>query len=466
MRQIETNTRRERRAATRAVARGEVFPLVRPNAAGIDVGSRVHYVAVPPELGQPVRSFDCMTADLRELAAWLQTCGVRTVALEATGVYWIPLVEVLEDEGFEVYLVDARQTRNVSGRKSDVQDCQWVQRLHSYGLLAPAFRPEKAITVLRSYWRQRQGLVVSCSQHIMLMHKALEQMNVQVHKVLSDVAGLSGMRIIRAIVAGERDGEKLSALCHSGIKCSRAEVARALEGNYRAEHVFALAQAVEAHDFFQRQLQACDQALEAEIATVPSRHTQPRVDQAPERTRAKRRKNQPHFDLRAHMHRIAGVDLTRLEGIDAMTAFAVLSETGMDMTRFPSEKAFSSWMHLCPNNRITGGKVRSRRVRPGSNRAGQALKLAAQSLHHSKSALGAFFRRMKARLGPQKAITATAHKLARLIYRLLKYGEAYIAQTEAQYQDLTRQKALRELTKRAHRLGFALVNTASGEVVS
>jgi transposase len=439
---------------------------VRPDAAGIDVGSRVHYVAVPPELGQPVRSFDCMTADLRELAAWLKTCGVKTVALEATGVYWIPLVEVLEDEDFEVYLVDARQTRNVSGRKSDVQDCQWIQRLHSYGLLAPAFRPEKSITVLRSYWRQRQGLVVSCSQQIMLMHKALEQMNVQVHKVLSDVAGLSGMRIIRAIVAGERDGEKLSAMCHSGIKCSRTEVERALEGNYRAEHIFALAQALEAHDFFQRQLQACDQALEAEIATVPSRHTQPSPEQPQTPTRAKRRKNQPHFDLRAQLRRLAGVDVTRIEGIDAMTAFSVLSETGFDMTRFPSEKAFSSWMHLSPNNRITGGKVRSRRVRPGYNRAGQALKLAAQSLHHSKSALGAFFRRMKARLGPQKAITATAHKLARLIYRMLKYGEAYVAQTEAQYQELTRKRTLRELTRRAHRLGFALVDTASGEVVS
>jgi len=466
MKQLEAITRRQRRAATRAAGRGEVFPLVRPDAAGIDVGSRVHYVAVPPELEQPVRSFDCMTADLRELAAWLKTCGVRTVALEATGVYWIPIVEMLEDHGFEVYLVDARQTRNVSGRKSDVQDCQWIQRLHSYGLLAPAFRPEKSITVLRSYWRQRQGLVASCSEQIQLMHKALEQMNVQLHKVLSDVTGQSGLRIIRAIMAGERDGEKLSALCHSGIKCSRAQVARALEGNYRTEHIFALGQALEAHDFFQRQLQVCDQALEGEIATVPSRHTQTHSEKPQARTRAKRRKNQPYFDLRAELHRVAGVDLTRVEGIDAMTAFSVLSETGMDMTRFPSEKAFSSWMHLCPNNRVTGGRVRSRRVMPGANRAGQALKLAAQSLHHSKSALGAFFRRMKARLGPQKAITATAHKLARLIYRLLKYGEAYAAQSEAQYLELTRQRAFRELTKRAQRLGFALVNTATGAVVS
>ena len=226
-------------------------------------------------------------------------------------------------------------------------------------------------------------------------------------------------------MAGERDREKLASLCHSGIKCTQAQVARALEGNYRAEHVFALGQALEAHDFFQHQLEAADRALEAQIATVPSRHTEPREDRPQAQTRAKRRKNQPHFDLREQLRRIAGVDLTRVEGIDAMTAFSVFSETGMDMTRFPSEKAFSSWMHLCPNNRITGGRVHSRRVRPGVNRAGQALKVAAQSLHHSKSALGAYFRRMKARLGPQKAIVATAHKLARLIYRLLKYGEAF-----------------------------------------
>ena len=465
MSKLEVSTRGQRRAATRAAARGEVFPLVRPDAAGVDVGSRVHYVAVPPELGQPVRSFDCMTADLKEMAAWLKACGVSTVALEATGVYWIPVVEMLEDHGFEVYLVDARQTRNVSGRKSDVQDCQWIQRLHSYGLLAPAFRPDKSITVLRSYWRQRQGLVVSCSEQIQLMHKALEQMNVQLHKVLSDVTGDSGLRIIRSILTGERDGEKLSALCHRGIKCSRAQVARALEGNYRPEHVFALRQALEAHDFFHQQLQACDRELEAKIATVPSPHTDSRSER-PDRPARKRRKNQPYFDLRAQLHRLAGVDVTRLEGVDAMTAFSVLSETGMDMTRFPSEKAFASWMHLCPNNRVTGGRVRSRRVMPGANRAGQALKLAAQSLHHSKSALGAFFRRMKARLGPQKAITATAHKLARIIYRLLKYGEAYVAQSEAQYQELSRKRALTELTRRAHRLGFALVDTASGEVVS
>lgn len=226
MRQLEVSTRRERREAVRAAAKGGVFPLVRPNAAGIDVGSRVHYVAVMPELGLPVRSFGCMTEDLHSLAQWLKQCGVETVALEATGVYWIPLVEMLEDYGFEVYLVDARQTRNVSGNKSDVQDCQWVQKLHSYGFLTPAFRPEKAVTVLRSYWRQRQGVVQSCAQQIHLMHKALEQMNVQLHKVLSDVTGQSGMRIIHAIVDGERDRERLAALCHDSVKATREQVVR------------------------------------------------------------------------------------------------------------------------------------------------------------------------------------------------------------------------------------------------
>jgi transposase len=450
----------------RAARNGEVFPLVRPNAAGIDVGSRVHYVAVMPELGLPVRSFGCTTEELRSLAQWLKQCGVQTVALEATGVYWIPLVEMLEDHGFEVYLVDARQTRNVSGHKSDVKDGRWIQKLHSYGFLAPAFRPEKEITVLRSYWRQRQGLVQACAQQIHLMQKALEQMNVQLHKVLSDVTGQSGMRIIRAIVDGNRDREALAAMCHHGVKATREQVVRALEGNYRAEHVFALRQALEAYDFFQRQLEALDTALQGEIATIGTVHTQPPEQPQSAAPRSKRRKNQPHFDLRAELERIVGVDLTRIESIDTLTAFSVISETGADMSRFPSEKCFASWMHLCPNNRITGGRVHSRRIRPGINRAGQALKVAAQSLHHSKSALGSRFRRLKARLGPQKAIVAMAHYLARLIYRLLKHGEAYVAQSEAEYEKLTRQRAFEQLTRRAKRLGFGLVCTATGEVVS
>lgn len=464
MRQIKANTRRERRAAVRAVAKGEVFPLVRPHAAGIDLGSQEHYVAVPPELNQPVRKFDCTTWGLRQMAAWLIECGVKTVAMEATGVYWVPVIEVLEQHGLEASLVDARQTRNVSGRKSDEIDCEWIRKLHSYGLLSPAFRPDKSMVVLRNLWRHRDGLVRACAEQIQLMHKSLEQMNVQLHKVLSDVSGRSGMAIIRAILAGERDGDKLAALCHAGVKRSRCEVVQALEGNYRSEHIFTLRQAVEAYDFTQRQLEACDRVIEAEMATLPSRQASP-APQARATSKGRRRKNQPYFDLRSELQRVTGLDLTAVEGLDAVTVFTVISETGTDMTRFPSEKNFASWVHLSPNHKITGGRVHSRRVRPGTNRAGQALRVAAQSLHHSKSALGAFYRRMKARLGPQKAIVATAHKLAILIYRLLKYGETYVTQSEARYLELTRQRTVNQLTRKARQLGFQLVNTATGEIV-
>ena len=347
-----------------------------------------------------------------------------------------------------------------------MKDCRWIQKLHSYGLLAPAFRPEKSITVLRSYWRQRQVLIASCAQQIHLVHKALDQMNVQVHKVLSDITGQSGMRIVRAIVAGERDREKLASLCHSRIKCTQAQVARALEGNYRAEHVFALGQALEAHDFFQHQLEAADRVLEAQIATVPSRHTEPREGRPQAQTRAKRRKNQPHFDLREQLRRIAGVDLTRVEGIDAMTAFLVFSETGMDMQPFPVRESLQLLDAPLPQQPHHGrqGALATRQARGQSRRPGpQGGGAVAAPLEKRPRRL---LPPDEGRLGPQKAIVATAHKLARLIYRLLKYGEAYVAQSEAQYQQLTRERALQQLTRRAQHLGFALVCTATGEVVS
>ena len=400
MRQLKTNTRRERRAAVRAAAKGEAFPLVRPNAAGIDVGSRVHYVAVPPELNLPVRSFDCMTEDLNTLRDWLKTCGVKTVALESTGVYWIPLVEELEATGLEVCLVDTRRPATSRATRGTCWIAGGSSSCTPSGCWLRRFDPEKS-SRCSAATGDSAGAGGSMRSSDSPHAQGARSDEREVRKVLSDITGQTGCD--RAGDRGWRTrAQKLASLCHSGIKCTQAQVARALEGNYRAEHVFALGQALEAHDFFQHQLEAVDQALEAQIATVPSRHTEPREDRPQAQTRAKRRKNQPHFDLREQLRRIAGVDLTRVEGIDAMTAFSVVSETGMDMTRFPSEKALSSWMHLCPNNRITGGRVHSRRIRPGVNRAGQALKVAAQSLHHSKSALGAYFRRMKARLGPRR----------------------------------------------------------------
>jgi transposase len=434
---------------------------VRPNAAGLDVGSREHYVAVPAERDtRSVRSFGCATSELKEMAAWLKACGVDTVAIEATGVYWVPIYEVLEDAGIEAFLFDGRQTRHVSGRKTDVLDCQWSQKLHSHGLLTRAFRPDKQIATLRSYWRQRGGIVESCARQIQLMQKALEQMNVQLHKVVRDITGVSGMRILRAIVAGERDVQALAALCHGRIKTPTQEVARALEGTYRHEHMFALTQALEAYDFFQRQLAECSKVLEHALSQM-----RPGSDAILQTPPPKRRKNQPTFDLRKELARVTGVDICLIEGIDAMTAQTLISECGTDMNPFPSEKNFTSWLGICPNNRKTGGRIRSRRSRRVKNRAATALRIAAQTLHNSDSALGSYYRRMKARLGAGKATTATAHKLARLYYRLMKHGEAYVTQSQAQYEALQRQRTLSSLQRRARHLGLQLLDASTGELL-
>jgi transposase len=453
---------RRPKASTKRNIDSAGFPLVHANAAGMDIGSREHYVAVPEGRATPgVRRFGCTTSELKALAAWLKSCGVDTVAMEATGVYWVPVYEVLEDAGLQPFLFDGRQTRHVSGRKSDVQDCQWSQKLHSFGLLTRAFRPEKEIASLRSYWRQRQGLVESSARQIHLMHKALEQMNVQLHKAVTDVTGVTGMRILRALVAGERDLHVLAGMRHRGVKATEEEVARALEGTYREEHMFALQQALEGYDFFQGQLSACDQAVERQLRKQPSA---PHLAVLP-LGRRQRRKNQPHFDLRREIARIAGVDVCQIEGIQALTAQTLMSECGIDMSPFPSEKHFASWLGLCPNNRKTGGRIRSRSTRRVKNRAADALRVAAQALHHSNSGLGSYHRHMKARLGAPKAITATAHKLARLYYRLMKYGEPYFAQTQAQYEARRRQRDLQALRRRARHLGFELFDTATGELI-
>jgi transposase len=453
---------RQRKASTKGDL-DSAFPLIRANAAAMDIGSREHVVAVPEDRSTPsVRSFGCTTSELREMVTWLKSCGVDTVAMEATGVYWVPVYEVLEDAGLEAFLFDGRQARRMNGRKSDVDDSQWSQKLYSYGLLTRAFRPDKDIATLRAYWRHREGIVESCSRQIHLMHKALEQMNVQLHKAVSDVTGQTGMRILRAIVAGERDRYALARLRDRRVKATEEEVARALEGTYREEHMFALKQALEAYDFFQQQLAACDAVIERCLSQMDSASHQPPVPLSAR----KRRKNQPHFDLRRELARIAGVDVCRIEGIDALTAQTLISECGTDMTPFPSEKNFASWLGLCPNNRKTGGRIRSRRTRHVNNRAARAFRIAAQALHRSDSALGAYARQMKARLGAGKAITATAHKLARLYYRLMKHGEPYFAQTQAQYEALRRDRDLRALHRRARRLGYQLLNPATGELMA
>ena len=435
---------------------------LQPDAAGIDVGAQVHYVAVPEDRApESVRHFGCYTQDLHELARWLQECRVKTVVMESTGVYWVPLFEVLERRGFEVKLVDARHVANVPGRETDVDDCRWLQRLHSYGLLRGCARPPDAVVVLRSYWRQRASLVVAAARAIQLMHKALEQMNVQIHKAISDITGKTGMAILRAIVAGERDPQVLARHRDHRVKRKEAELVAALTGEWRGEHLFALSQALAQYDFCQRQTQECDAEIAAYLQTFASK-----IDpqELPPGLAPTRGKNQPAFHLREELIRMTGVDLCRIDGIDASTALTLVTESGIDVSGFPSEKHYASWLGLCPHNKITGGKVHSRHTRKVNNRAATALRLAALALSRTQTALGAFYRRMKARLGAPKAITATAHKLACLVYRMLRYGMEYVDKGQQAYEEQPRKRELRALQRRAAALGLGLVNTATGEV--
>lgn len=427
--------------------------LTHPNAAGIDIGSASHYVAVPPDRDEaPVREFKSFTADLNALADWLQACGVDTVAMESTGVYWIALYELLERRGFKVLLVNARHVKNVSGRKSDVLDCQWLQQLMSYGLLRGAFRPADAVCVLRSLSRQRQMLLRSQARQVQHMQKALTQMNLQLANVISDVVGETGQKILRAIVAGERDGQVLAAMKNARIRASTEQIAKSLEGNWRTEHLFALKQALAGFDFIGTQLAECDREIEAQLAALQAHAGSPA--QGKKRSRPR---NAPRFDLRAQLFQMCGVDLTRIDGIDVTTALAVISEVGTDMSRFPTVKHFACWLGLCPGTKITGGKVMSGKTPRCANRAAQALRLAAAALRSSQSALGAYFRRLCARMDKPKAVTAAAHKLARLIYTMLTKGEEYTDQGQDYYEERYRQRVVRQLAQRAEKLGMKLV---------
>jgi transposase len=428
---------------------------INPNAAGIDIGAEEIYVAVPPDRDtESVRTFPTFTADLRRLIAWLKAGRIDTVAMEATGVYWIPLYELLEEAGFEVCLVNARHLKNVSGRKTDVLDCQWIQQLHTYGLLQPSFRPPEQIVAIRSLVRHREMLVQYRSAHIQHMQKALTIMNLRLTNVLSDISGVTGLKIIRAILAGERNPERLAALREPGCKKSAAEIAKSLEGHYKREQLFALKQALELYEFYDQQLKACDAELEAMYQDFdPPDH--PGTPPPTPRTR-KRRKNQAHFDLASALYRLTGVDLTQIDGVDELTVQKVLSETGTDMSKWPTVKHFTSWLRLCPNNKITGGKIIHTGVQPTKNRASAALRVAAASLKTSDSALGAYFRRMRARLGPPAAITATAHKLARIIYFMLKQRMPYHDFGTEAYEQQFRARVLRNLSRQAAKMGFRL----------
>lgn len=438
------------------------LPLVCPDAAGLDIGASEIWVCVPADRATPaVRCFATFTPDLEALADWLTACHVRTVAMESTGVYWVPVFELLEARGFEVYLVNARHIKNVPGRKSDVQDCQWIQQLHSYGLLRASFRPEAEMAALRAYLRPRQMLLEHRAPHIQHMQKALQLMNLQLPRVLSDITGVTGQQIIRAIVAGERDPQVLAAYRHGRCQHSEAEIAKALTGTYRREHVFALTQALALYDAYTAQMRACDAEIEQHYATLRPRFDPEAPDQplGPDPKPNTRSKNAPAVSVRRPLFQLAGVDLTAVDGVDEATAQIVLSEIGTDMTKWRTVKHFCSWLGLAPHNDITGGRVMRSQTLPSHNRAAQALRMAAQSTGRGNSALGAFYRRLRARLGPEQAIIATAHKIARIIYHMLKDRQPYHPVSAADYDEHQHQRELKSLQRRAAKLGLTLAPT-------
>lgn len=418
-------------------------------AAGIDIGSKSHFVAVPEGTDeQPVREFSTFTADLERLAEWLISCGVTTVAMESTGVYWIPVFEIMESHGLEVKLVNARHVKNVPGRKSDVLDCQWLQQLHTYGLLHGAFRPADQVCTLRAYVRQRSTLVRSSASHIQRMQKALAQMNLQLHNVVADITGTTGMRIIKAILDGERNSDALAAMRDPRCKNSSATIARSLKGNYRPEHLFSLQQAVELYEVYQTKITDCDRQILKQLKSF---------DDSPN--------NMHPTSVEDALIRMSGVDLTAIDGIDTTTALKILSEIGTDMSRFKSAKHFASWLGLSPGTKVSGGKVLSSATKQVANKAAAALRMAAFTLFNSKSALGAYLRRQRARLGAPKAITATAHKLARLVYAMLTHGTTYVDAGQEYYEERHRSRVIQNLKRRAQELGFELVTIKATAVL-
>ena len=423
-------------------------------AAGIDIGSQSHYVSVPDDLSRaPVREFSCFTADLNRMADWLVEIGIQTVAMESTGVYWIPIYEILEERGLIVLLVNSRHIKNVPGRKTDVLDCQWIQQLHTYGLLEGAFRPDDEIVTLRSYMRQRETLGQQVSDQIRRMQKALRQMNLLLDNVVSDIDGLTGMKIIRAILEGERDPIVLAKYRHGRCQKDEKTIAASLQGHYREEHLFALRQSVELYDIFQSKIVDCDKAIQAQLDKMDTKGN--KKDLPP--SKKTNNKNTPKFDVRGELYRITGVDLTRINGLNENSILKILSETGIDISSWPTEKHFCSWLTLCPGNKVTGGKILSGKTTPSANRAAAAFRLAAFGLLNSKSALGAYCRRQRTRLGAPKAITATAHKLARTFYSMLKNGTEYVDQGQDYYEKQYQQRVLHNLKRRASEMGFELI---------
>ena len=436
--------------------------MVHPNAAAIDIGATMHMAAVGADrTSDPVRNFGTFTGDLRRLADWFAECGVKTVVMESTSVYWIPIFELLDERGFEVFLVNARDAKHVPGRKTDVSDAQWLQRLHSYGLLRASFRPKGEIAELRAYLRQRERLLDTAASQIQHMQKAMTEMNLQLHHVVADITGATGMRIIRAIISGERNPSVLASMrdkrCHSSVET----IEKALTGHYRAEHLFVLEQAVALYDVYQQKVAACDVQIESvmnALSSVRSRQEGATADRSvspkPHRNRTA---NEPAFDIGGSLHTLLGKDLTRIDGVGPYLALKLVSECGDDLSAWPSAKHFTSWLSLAPNNKISGGKVLSSRTKRSGSRVASLLRLAAVSVGRTETALGAFYRRLSSRVGKAKAITATARKIAVLFYNTMRHGMDYADPGASYYETRYRERVVKNLHRRAKALGYIML---------
>jgi transposase len=438
---------------TKKIKKLQDLGLININAAGIDIGSNSHYVAIPEGRDtQSVREFSTFTNSLLLLVAWLKKNDITTVAMESTGVYWIPVYDMLEENGFEVLLVNARHIKNVPGRKTDVLDCQWIQQLHTYGLLRASFRPKDKILQMRTIMRHRAMLIEYAASHVQHMQKSLTLMNIQINNVIRDITGVTGMRIIRAIVAGERDLDKLAEYRDPHCKNSKEVIRESLVGHYKKEHIFCLAQALQSYDNYAGLIAGCDREIET-LMNEMRKYSDKEL--TPQKYASK--KHAFDFDMHQGLVKLTGVDLTQIPGINTQTAAKIISEIGTDMTQWRTSKQFAAWLGLCPRNKVSGGKVLSSKTTPSANKAAAALRISANALYNSDSALGGFFRRMRSRLGAPKAITAAAHKLAVVLYNMLTTGQEYEESGAMYYEEQYRDRCVKNLKKRAEQLGFQII---------
>lgn len=435
------------------------FPILYPNAAGIDIASREHYVAINPEADEhPIRAFGCFTEDLYAIANWLLQCKVDTVAMEATGIYWVSLYLILEEAGLNVVLVNAKHVKNVSGKKSDVKDAEWIRQLHSCGLLSSSFQPDHFTRTLRTFMRHRKNLTEMAATHIRMMQKAMEQMNIKLQNVIADITGKSGQAIIRAILEGEHHPEVLVQLLDGRIKANREVVIKSLKGVWKEENLFELKQSFDLYHAYRKKIEECDEQIRAHLTTKihEFKNEVPKPKEA-RKTKVKTNKNNLSFDATEILKQIVGTDLTEIFGITDTNATEIISEIGLDMSKWPTKKNFTAWLDLAPNNKVSGGKLLSSKIQKKKNKAGQIFKMAAYAVQRSKNWLAIFYHRIKARRGAAKAITATARKIAVIFYTVMKEKTVFNPLSIEQYMETFKEQQIKKLKKQAGNLGLLLI---------